>query len=323
MTSCAPVASIAARSWPVLGRWPGTSVEDLGACLGEQLGQAGTGGHHHQLAAAPLGPLLPGARDLLGEVGDLDPAWCAGADAGLDGGADVVDVDVHVPQPLATDDDQRVAQRSELLAQVRDGLVVGLEEVHHLVRRPLLAQVTRRELGHRDRRGADVGGGRGGALPRDRGLGCVQDHAQPATARVHHACILEQRQLLGCPGESLHGGAGGRMDHVAEAVLRDLGRVCGGLRRRPRHGQDRALDRLADSCVRRVGGQRHAFGEHRRRAVLGSGPADPAQQGTHQLAQDHSRVAAGTEQRSPRVGLHRCPQVAGVLVQCSHHGVPG
>ena len=112
----------------------------------EQVDQTRAGRDGHQLAAAALAALLAGSGDLLGEVGDLDPARATGLDAGLDRGADVVDVDVDVPEALAADHDQRVAERRQRLAQRRDRVVVGVEQVHHLVRRPALGEVTGREL---------------------------------------------------------------------------------------------------------------------------------------------------------------------------------
>ena len=90
----------------------------------------------------PLGArvvAVRGGRDLLGEVGDPDPVRAAGLDPGLDGGADVVDVHVDVPQALVADHDQGVPERAERGAQGRDPLLVGVEEVHHLVGRAVRA----------------------------------------------------------------------------------------------------------------------------------------------------------------------------------------
>ena len=47
--------------------------------------------------------------DLLEQVGDPDVAGPAGVDGGLDRGADVVGVDVAVPDAVAADDHDRVA----------------------------------------------------------------------------------------------------------------------------------------------------------------------------------------------------------------------
>ena len=91
--------------------------------------------------------------DLLPEVGDPDLAGPAGLEGGLDGGTDVVGVDVAVPQAVAADDDDRVAEPGPHLAERRDGLVGRLEEVHDLVAQatggrplgpPRLARASRR-----------------------------------------------------------------------------------------------------------------------------------------------------------------------------------
>ncbi len=227
MTSSAPVASIAARIWPVLGPAPRAALDDLGPGLGEQLDETRAGSDDHQLAPATLGALLAGARHLLGEVGDLDPAGRTGPDAGLDRGTDVVDVDVHVPEALTADHDEGVAERCQGLAERRDGVVVGVEEVHHLVRRPVLGQVTGRELGHRDRGRADLRRGRRRVLAGDRGLGRVEHHAQPTAARVDDTRLLEHGQLFRREGERLAGGVGGRVDHGSEPVVRHLGSLGG------------------------------------------------------------------------------------------------
>ena len=157
-TSWAPVSSMAAEQLAGARAAAGTPLDHDGPGLAEQLVQAGTGRDDDQLATQPLTALVARLLDLFGEVGDLDTAGRTGTDARLDGGADVVDVHVHVPQALPADHDQGVAERGEGLAQGRDGVVVGLEEVHHLVRRPTLDQVTARDPRDRDRRGAGVAG---------------------------------------------------------------------------------------------------------------------------------------------------------------------
>ena len=82
------------------GRGPPSrpAVDDDGAGLLEQRGQAGTGRHGHHRALTGRSGREPGLGDLLGEVGDAHPVRAAGLDAGLDGRAHVVDVDVDVPQ---------------------------------------------------------------------------------------------------------------------------------------------------------------------------------------------------------------------------------
>ena len=56
--------------------------------------------------------LLLAFLDLLEQVGDADLGGTPGDDAGLDGGADVVGVHVAVPDAVAADDDDRVAERA-------------------------------------------------------------------------------------------------------------------------------------------------------------------------------------------------------------------
>ncbi len=83
------------------------------------------------------------------------------------------------------------------------------------------------------RRAADVGRARGGPLAGDRGLGGVQDHAQPAATGVDHAGLREQRQLLGGAGQGLPSGARRGPDDVAQPVVGVLRRLRPPLRRRP------------------------------------------------------------------------------------------
>ena len=100
-------------------------------------GEAGPGRDGHDRAAlAGAPPWRARGGDLLGEVRDPDPVRAAGLDAGLDRGAHVVDVHVHVPQPVAADDDERVAERGRAPScSAGMPVVVGVEEVHHLVGR--------------------------------------------------------------------------------------------------------------------------------------------------------------------------------------------
>ena len=156
----------------------------------------GPAGDDDQLAAATLGPLLPGAVDLLGEVRDLDPAGRPGADPGLDRGADVVDVDVHVPQSLAADHDERVAERA---SSSRSGGMASSSASSRYITSYAGPPSVRSPVGmrrDRDRRRTDVRRRRRRALAGDRRLGGVEDHAQPAPAGVDHAGLREQRQLV-------------------------------------------------------------------------------------------------------------------------------
>ena len=71
--------------------------------------------------------------DLLEEVGDPDGAGPAGVERRLDGRADVIGVDVAVPQAVPADHHDRVAEAGPHLLERRDGLVGRLEQVHDLV----------------------------------------------------------------------------------------------------------------------------------------------------------------------------------------------
>ena len=55
-----------------------------------------------------------------------------GLDARLDGGARVVHVHMDVPQPVAADHDERVAEGVEPGRSRADGRVLGLQQVDHL-----------------------------------------------------------------------------------------------------------------------------------------------------------------------------------------------
>ena len=69
---------------------------------------AATAGIRARRARDPVGLVL---LDLLVEVGDVDAGRRADRDAGLDRGPDVVGVHVAVPDAVAADDDDRVAER--------------------------------------------------------------------------------------------------------------------------------------------------------------------------------------------------------------------
>ena len=97
--------------------------------------------------------------DLLEEVGDPDLGGTPGLDAGFDGGADVVGVHVGVPDPVAADHDDRVADRVPRLLEGGDGVVGGVEEVHDLVAQTRPRR--RRASGRRPRRGWRPGSARG------------------------------------------------------------------------------------------------------------------------------------------------------------------
>ncbi len=81
--------------------------------------------------------------DLFGQVGDPDLARTPGVEGRFNRGADVVGVDVAIPQPVPADDDDRVPETGPHVLEGRDELVLGREEVHHLVARRRPAAVLR------------------------------------------------------------------------------------------------------------------------------------------------------------------------------------
>ena len=141
-TSRAWARRIASTSSPLAGGSPGRASTVVAPASRAQLGQAlpgddGDDGPLHLLAGRTSG--AAGVHVAGAEVGDPDPVRPARLDARLHGRARVVDVDMDVPQPVAADDDERVAEPVEPGPQRGDGRVVGLQEVDHLegrARRP-------------------------------------------------------------------------------------------------------------------------------------------------------------------------------------------
>ena len=206
MTTCSPGAASMAASrsavdgfidWPPLTTWWTPSDRKMRrmpspvqtATTAQRTGSGvrlGLGLGAGRLAYPPL--LL----DLLPQVGHPDAAGPAGLEGRLDGGADVVGVDVAVPQAFAAHHDDRVAQTRPHLPERRQGLVGRFQQVHDLVARPG-ARLGR--LGPRP-----VAGSEGGRAPpgpigaigvrkrpagRDMEEG-VEQQDEPGTAGVHH-----------------------------------------------------------------------------------------------------------------------------------------
>jgi hypothetical protein len=128
---------------PAGGRLPG--AREHGGRAGLAVEPRQTLARHHgddgPLGALPGRPFGTGGVDVAEpEVGDPDPVRPSGLDARLHGGARVVDVHVDVPQAVAADHDERVAEGVQPLPQPRHGRVVGLQEVDHLEGGPALAR---------------------------------------------------------------------------------------------------------------------------------------------------------------------------------------
>ena len=184
---------------------------------------------HHQPAVG---------LDLLEQVGDADVTRSSAVERGLDRCADVIGVDVTVPQAVATHDDDRVADAGPDVLEGGDGLVGGLEEVHDLVLQAGEGVV----LG---RAGVVVAVGGDQRLDRALGrfgdgpaVGEVEEHVEQqeeaGAAGVDHAGVGEHGQQLGGALEGLAATRTGGIEH------RDQGRAPprraarrGGTRRGP------------------------------------------------------------------------------------------
>ena len=134
--------------------------------------------------------------DLLEQVGDPDlPGPAVEVEGDLDGGADVVGVDVTVPDPVPADHDDGVADRSPSLLEILDAVVAQIAEEHHLV-----ARVAGGELGI----GRAPTGASRRPLLRRLGERLAVDHVErgveeqqvPGAAGVDHAGLLQHRQQI-------------------------------------------------------------------------------------------------------------------------------
>ncbi|GAA3217452.1 hypothetical protein GCM10020256_20540 [Streptomyces thermocoprophilus] len=241
-------ASYGLHQLPSGGRLPGASEDGGGARLAVQRGQALAGHHGHDgpldaLADGACGVGVPGA-----EVRDADPVRPSRLDAGLDGGARVVDVDVHVPQTVAAHDHQGVPQGVQALPQPCHGGVLGLQQVDHFERGSALFAVRagRRVFHARVR----VRGGRSGRLPRERLHQRRQHRHEPPPARVHDPGAFQRGQLPGRGGEGGAGAFVGGAGHGPAVAVGPVGGLGGG----GGDGQDGPLDGMGDGLPGGVGG---------------------------------------------------------------------
>ena len=148
-------------------------------------------------------------------MGDTHPARDAGPDAGLQGRANVVDVDMDVPQPVAADHDERVPERRQCGAQSGDPLVVRVEQVHHLEAAAVGRVVgSLHRMRQRQRPNASAGTSHRafGPTAGESGLGGVEQNADTTTARVDHACLPQDVELVGRPRQRFACRAGGGSD---------------------------------------------------------------------------------------------------------------
>ena len=111
----------------------------------------------------------------------------------------------HRPSPPTTTSESPSGCRRG--PQGRDPLVVGVEEVHHLVGRAVLGEVAGRAGGCGIRCRCPSGRARRRrVLTGHRGLGRVEDHAQAPAAGVDHTRVARAAGAVGRAGEGLPGG---------------------------------------------------------------------------------------------------------------------
>ena len=178
------------------------------------------------------------------------------------GGADVVGVDVAVPDAVAADHDDRVADAGPHVLERGDGVVVGLEEVHDLVAQVAVARGRRRRAApcrasitraRRDRLGLGqraavelrAGRRRAGAGSRHRRRRPRRPASAPAAARA-------------CGPSASAPCARAASSTATSEPPSSFATAVGRLRRLPHDGEDGALDRPHHRAVGRVGRGRRA-----------------------------------------------------------------
>ena len=311
-TSAAPQAVIASSSSPVDGRRPGPPATTTAPASSKSAARPGPGGDRDDPAARTARRARrPRCRlgDLLGEVGDPDPVRPAGLDAGLDRRADVVDVHVDVPQALAADDDERVAEPRRASSRSAGIALVARRRGGTSPRRtgPSGGEVARARRPDRDRdrvrvpSGAVTGTGRRPVSTVSAASRITLSPRPPASTTP---ASRQRRQLLRRAGQRLAGRGGRGGEDVAGPGAPGRRRACAAASAAARRdGEDGALDRGADRGVAGVGGADAARRPSPRRS-RSSGPAcgDPAAIAPQHLAQDHPGVAARAEQRAAAEG---------------------
>ena len=281
--------------------------------------RVGTPGAGAQALADP-----PFLLHLAGQVGDPDLAGAAGLDARLDRRADVVGVDVAVPQPVAADDHDRLADLHPRGLEGVDLLVGGVEQVHHLVPGTLHASAvatafavsdhhrrlrfTLRRLRHRSAVDHLEEG--------------VEEEDEAGAAGVDHPRLLQHREQLRRAGEGVAGRADSGVEHLDQGLLARRHRHCR-LRCLPHDGEDRPLDRPHDRGV--GGGAGLGQGRRHRGPVGPLGVVEAVAEPPQDLGQDHARVAPRPHERAVGDGLAGGDHVAGFRhsVEGRHHRLQG
>ena len=261
------------------------------------------------------------------QVGHPDLPWPpSGLDRGLDRPADVVGVDVAVPQPVAADDDDGVADAAPRRPEAVDPLVRQVEEVHDLVAQvgdptTRLVMAVMAVMAGRSSRARPVGAvvvGLGQRATIDDVEGRVEQQQEAGSSRIHDAGGLQHREQVGCVVQRLLRPPPRRGEDVEQraALPRDARRRAGGL---SDHGEDGALDGPQDGGVGGRGGGAERGGHHRGIDLVRvlEGEADAPED----LAEDHARVASRPHERAVRDGAAGGHQLGRHAFHLDHDGV--
>jgi hypothetical protein len=303
----------------LLGDTVGRPCHDTDPLRREEPGQA-VGGDGDDRARAGSGSV----REDRGERGDRDPVGPAGLDAGLDGGADVRDVDVHVVLTATggvdADDHEAVAEGGEPFVQTGDRALVGVGEEEldlaagagrRLVRE-VLARVPVAVLATGEGRPGRFHAGHGGHQR-------VQDEAEAGAAGVHHSGVAEDGELLRRRLEGGPGTVGGRADDVGEVGSPLVDGGDGGRRAGTGHGEERPFLGVGHRGVGGVGRLLEGGGERR---TVGRGLAGQmVGEAAEELGEDRARVAPGSEDGA--AGEHRPGRLGGARALAVERGDSG
>ena len=240
---------------------------------------------------------------LFHQIGHGDAMRPPCLDPGLDGRPDRVGVHVHVPQTAAADHDQGVAHRVQSRTQVRDAVVLGVEQIHHLVARTLVVSGGHGFVGDDRLVTGDVVDVRFTGQDLDQR---IEDDHQPLSARVHNSSRSQGRQLSRGPGEGVVGVLCGGPRHRCDPGRSMLGGAIGS---RPGNSEDGALDRPAHRRISEVGGSGQGLGECAPGGLVHL--PDHIGHAAQQLTEDDSGVAAGAEQSATGQRIGRGTRGAG------------
>ncbi len=223
------------------------------------------------IGARPRGPSAPPRpSQLVEQVGDADLAGPADLDGGLDGGADLVGVDVAVVDAVATDDHDGVADAGPHLPEARawprrgprggtsprSGARTRACRSRVPAGRPVVAE--RLDRPGRSATSAGPSGGAGTVAAVDHVEQGVEQQQEAGAAGVDHAGLLQHRQQLGRVVERRPA----RPWRVRSSSSTSATPVVGGgprrLGRLADDGEDRALDRTLHGLVGQLGGAARA-----------------------------------------------------------------